>query len=100
MSCLTVAVSSVVLLMALVGLLDAGGCCSSANFRSRAESRLQEEPLQLFKLPYTERFLNLQQLSVALPKSVDVVAFALVAATVLKGSSTTSDLSGELRGFA
>jgi len=46
----------------------------------------QGRTIQLFKLPYTERFLNLQQLVPShFQNPWTVVAFALVAATVLKG---------------
>ncbi len=46
----------------------------------------QEKTIPLFKLPGTERFLNLQQFVPShFHNPWTVVAFALVAATVLKG---------------
>jgi subfamily B ATP-binding cassette protein MsbA len=76
-----------VALMALVGLLDAGRVLLIGPIFDRVlNPGSQGKTLQLFKLPGTERFLNLQQL---VPPHFQnpwtVVAFALVAATVLKG---------------
>ncbi|MGB9489035.1 MAG: ABC transporter ATP-binding protein [Terriglobales bacterium] len=76
-----------VLLMALVGLLDAFrvlliGPIFDSVLNPGSESRT----LQLFKIPGTERVFNLQQV---IPSHFHnpwtAVAFALVAATVLKG---------------
>jgi len=76
-----------VLLMALVGLLDAGRLLLIGPIFDRVlNPGSQGRTIQLFKLPYTERFLNLQQLVPShFQNPWTVVAFALVAATVLKG---------------
>jgi subfamily B ATP-binding cassette protein MsbA len=74
-------------LMALVGLLDAGRVLLIGPIFDRVlNPGSQGRTLQLFKLPGTERFLNLQQLVPShFQNPWTVVAFALVAATVLKG---------------
>jgi subfamily B ATP-binding cassette protein MsbA len=76
-----------VALMALVGLLDAGRVLLIGPIFDRVlNPGSQGKTIQLFKLPGTERFLNLQQLVPAhFQNPWTVVAFALVAATVLKG---------------
>jgi subfamily B ATP-binding cassette protein MsbA len=76
-----------VALMALVGLLDAGRVLLIRPIFDRVlNPGSQEKTIQLFKLPGTERFLNLQQLVPShFHNPWTVVAFALVAATVLKG---------------
>src|ERR1700731_4170083 len=76
-----------VALMALVGLLDAGRVLLIGPIFDRVlNPGSQGRTLQLFKLPGTERFLNLQQLVPShFQNPWTVVAFALVAATVLKG---------------
>jgi subfamily B ATP-binding cassette protein MsbA len=76
-----------VTLMALVGLLDAGRVLLIGPIFDRVlNPGSQGKNLQLFKLPGTERFLNLQQIVPAhFQNPWTVVAFALVAATVLKG---------------
>jgi subfamily B ATP-binding cassette protein MsbA len=76
-----------VLLMALVGLLDAGRLLLIGPIFDRVlNPGSQGRTIPLFKLPYTERFLNLQQLVPShFQNPWTVVAFALVAATVLKG---------------
>ena len=76
-----------VTLMAMVGLLDAGRVLLIGPIFDRVlNPGSQGKTMQLFKFPGTERFLNLQQL---VPPHFQnpwtVVAFALVAATVLKG---------------
>ncbi|MGB6386784.1 MAG: ABC transporter ATP-binding protein [Terriglobales bacterium] len=76
-----------VTLMALVGLLDAGRVLLIGPIFDRVlNPGSQGKTIPLFKFPGTERFLNLQQL---VPPHFQnpwtVVAFALVAATVLKG---------------
>ena len=73
--------------MALVGLLDAGRVLLIGPIFDRVlNPGSQGKNLQLFKLPGTERFLNLQQIVPAhFQNPWTVVAFALVAATVLKG---------------
>jgi ATP-binding cassette, subfamily B, bacterial MsbA len=76
-----------VTLMALVGLLDAGRVLLIGPIFDRVlNPGAQAKTIPLFKFPGTERFLNLQQL---VPPHFQnpwtVVAFALVAATVLKG---------------
>jgi subfamily B ATP-binding cassette protein MsbA len=76
-----------VTLMALVGLLDAGRVLLIGPIFDRVlNPSAQAKTIPLFKFPGTERFLNLQQL---VPPHFQnpwtVVAFALVAATVLKG---------------
>ena len=76
-----------VTLMSLVGLLDAGRVLLIGPIFDRVlNPGSQGRTLQLFKLPGTERFLNLQQLVPShFQNPWTVVAFALVAATVLKG---------------
>jgi subfamily B ATP-binding cassette protein MsbA len=76
-----------VLLMAMVGLLDAGRVLLIGPiFDSVLNPGSQEKALPLFKLPGSERFLNLQQLVPShFHNPWTMVAFALVAATVLKG---------------
>jgi subfamily B ATP-binding cassette protein MsbA len=76
-----------VTLMALVGLLDAGRVLLIGPIFDRVlNPGSQTKTIQLFKLPGTERFVDLQQL---IPSHFQnpwtVVAFALVAATILKG---------------
>lgn len=76
-----------VLLMALVGLLDAGRLLLIRPIFDRVlNPGSADRTNPLFKLPGTERFFNLEQL---VPHHFHnpwtVVAFALVAATVLKG---------------
>jgi ATP-binding cassette, subfamily B, bacterial MsbA len=76
-----------VTLMALVGLLDAGRVLLIGPIFDRVlNPGSQGRTIQLFKLPGTERFLNLQQLVPShFQNPWTVVAFALVAATILKG---------------
>src|SRR6202158_682555 len=76
-----------VILMALVGLLDAGRVLLIGPIFDRVlNPASQGRTLQLFKVPFTDRFLNLQQLVPShFQNPWTVVAFALVAATVLKG---------------
>jgi subfamily B ATP-binding cassette protein MsbA len=76
-----------VALMALVGLLDAGRVLLIGPIFDRVlNPGSQGRTIQLFKLPGTERFLNLQRLVPShFQNPWTVVAFALVAATVLKG---------------
>ena len=76
-----------VALMALVGLLDAGRVLLIGPIFDRVlNPDSQGRTIQLFKLPGSERFLNLQQLVPShFQNPWTVVAFALVAATVLKG---------------
>ena len=76
-----------VTLMALVGLLDAGRVLLIGPIFDRVlNPASQEKTIQLFKLPGSERFLNLQQLVPShFHNPWTMVAFALVAATVLKG---------------
>ncbi len=76
-----------VALMALVGLLDAGRVLLIGPIFDRVlNPGTQGRTIQLFRLPGTERFLNLQQLVPShFHNPWTVVAFALVAATVLKG---------------
>src|SRR6266481_3566235 len=76
-----------VALMAMVGLLDAGRVLLIGPIFDRVlNPGSQGRTIQLFKLPGTERFLNLQQLVPShFHNPWTVVAFALVAATVLKG---------------
>ncbi|HYW39760.1 MAG TPA: ABC transporter ATP-binding protein [Terriglobales bacterium] len=76
-----------VALMAMVGLLDAGRVLLIGPIFDRVlNPGSQGRTVQLFKLPGTERFLNLQQLVPShFQNPWTVVAFALVAATVLKG---------------
>jgi ATP-binding cassette, subfamily B, bacterial MsbA len=76
-----------VALMALVGLLDAGRVLLIGPIFDRVlNPGSQGRTIQLFKLPGSERFLNLQKLVPShFQNPWTVVAFALVAATVLKG---------------
>ncbi|MGA3089010.1 MAG: ABC transporter ATP-binding protein [Terriglobales bacterium] len=76
-----------VILMALVGLLDAGRVLLIRPIFDRVlNPGSQEKTIQLFKLPGTGRSLNLEQLVPShFHNPWTVVAFALVAATVLKG---------------
>jgi subfamily B ATP-binding cassette protein MsbA len=76
-----------VVLMAMVGLLDAGRVLLIGPIFDRVlNPGSQGRTLQLFRLPGTGRFLNLQQLVPShFQNPWTVVAFALVAATVLKG---------------
>ena len=76
-----------VVLMALVGLLDAGRLLLIRPiFDQVLNPGSPGRNLPLFKLPGSERFLNLQQLVPShFHNPWTVVAFALVAATVLKG---------------
>ena len=76
-----------VTLMALVGLLDAGRVLLIGPIFDRVlNPGTQGKTILLFRLPGTGRFLNLQQLVPShLQNPWTVVAFALVAATVLKG---------------
>src|SRR5260370_30479541 len=73
--------------MAMVGLLDAGRVLLIGPVFDRVlNPGSQGRTIQLFKLPGTERFRKLQQLVPAhFQNAWTVVAFALVAATVLKG---------------
>jgi ATP-binding cassette, subfamily B, bacterial MsbA len=76
-----------VTLMALVGLLDAGRVLLIGPIFDRVlNPASQNRTMQLFRLPGTSRYLDLQQL---IPSHFQnpwtMVAFALVAATVLKG---------------
>jgi subfamily B ATP-binding cassette protein MsbA len=73
--------------MAMVGLLDAGRLLLIGPIFDRVlNPGSQEKTIPLFKLPGSERFLNLQQLVPShFHNPWTVVAFALVAATVLKG---------------
>jgi subfamily B ATP-binding cassette protein MsbA len=76
-----------VTLMALVGLLDAGRVLLIGPiFDSVLKPDSQQKTIPLFKLPGTERILDLQQLVPShFHNPWTMVAFALVAATVLKG---------------
>jgi ATP-binding cassette, subfamily B, bacterial MsbA len=76
-----------VTLMALVGLLDAGRVLLIGPIFDRVlNPGSQGKTIQLFRLPGTERFFNLQQLVPShFQNPWTVVAFALVAATILKG---------------
>ncbi|HMD15676.1 MAG TPA: ABC transporter ATP-binding protein [Terriglobales bacterium] len=76
-----------VVLMAMVGLLDAGRVLLIGPiFDSVLKPGAQEKTIPLFKLPGSERFLDLQQLVPShFHNPWTMVAFALVAATVLKG---------------
>src|ERR1700719_4518177 len=76
-----------VALMALVGLLDAGRVLLIGPIFDRVlNPGSQGRTIELFKLPGSEHFLNLQQLVPShFQNPWTVVAFALVAATVLKG---------------
>jgi len=79
--------SASVVLMALVGLLDAGRLLLIGPiFGNVLKPDSHEKTIRLFKLPGSERFLNLQQLVPShFHNPWTMVAFALVAATVLKG---------------
>jgi subfamily B ATP-binding cassette protein MsbA len=76
-----------VMLMALVGLLDAGRVLLIGPiFDSVLKPESQEKTIPLFKLPGSDRFLDLQQLVPShFHNPWTMVAFALVTATVLKG---------------
>ena len=76
-----------VALMAMVGLLDAGRLLLIRPIVDRVwNPGSQDKTIPLFKLPGTERFLDLQQLVPShFHNPWTVVAFALVAATALKG---------------
>ncbi len=81
------AVLASVILMAMVGLLDAGRVLLIGPiFDSVLNPASQEKTIQLFKVPGSERYLDLQQLVPShFHNPWTMVAFALVAATVLKG---------------
>ncbi len=74
-------------LMAMVGLLDAGRVLLIRPIFDRVlNPGSQEKTIQLFKIPGTERFINLEQFVPShFHNPWTVVAFALVTATVLKG---------------
>jgi subfamily B ATP-binding cassette protein MsbA len=74
-------------LMAMVGLLDAGRVLLIRPIFDRVlNPGSQEKTIQLFKIPGTERFINLEQFVPShFHNPWTVVAFALIAATVLKG---------------
>ncbi|MGB7149625.1 MAG: ABC transporter transmembrane domain-containing protein, partial [Terriglobales bacterium] len=76
-----------VTLMALVGLLDAGRLLLIGPiFGSVLKPDSHEKNIPLFKLPGSDRFLDLQQLVPShFHNPWTMVAFALVTATVLKG---------------
>ena len=76
-----------VLLMAMVGLLDAGRVLLIGPiFDSVLNPGSQGKTIPLFRLPGSERILNLQQLVPShFHNPWTMVAFALVTATVLKG---------------
>ncbi len=76
-----------VVLMALVGLLDAGRVLLIGPIFDRVlNPGSQGRNIQLFKIPGTGHFLDLQQLVPShFQNPWTMVAFALVAATVLKG---------------
>jgi ATP-binding cassette, subfamily B, bacterial MsbA len=76
-----------VTLMALVGLLDAGRVLLIGPIFDRVlNPGAPTKTIPLFKFPGTERFINLQQFVPShFQNPWTVVAFALVAATVLKG---------------
>jgi ATP-binding cassette, subfamily B, bacterial MsbA len=76
-----------VALMAMVGLLDAGRVLLIGPiFDNVLNPASQDKTIPLFKLPGSERFLNLQQLVPShFHNPWTMVAFALVSATVLKG---------------
>ncbi len=76
-----------VALMALVGLLEAGRLLLIGPiFDQVLKPGSQEKTIPLFKLPGSERFLDLQRLVPShFHNPWTVVAFALVAATALKG---------------
>src|ERR1700681_4186635 len=73
--------------VALMGPLDGGRVFLVCPIFDRVLNPGSEgRTIQLFKLPGTDRFLNLQQLVPShFQNPWTVVAFALVAATVLKG---------------
>lgn len=73
--------------MALVGLLDAGRVLLIGPIFDRVlNPGSQGRTIQLFRLPGSARFLNLQELVPShFQNPWTVVAFALVAATILKG---------------
>jgi subfamily B ATP-binding cassette protein MsbA len=74
-------------LMAMVGLLDAGRVLLIRPIFDRVlNPGSQEKTIQLFKIPGSERFINLERFVPShFHNPWTVVAFALVAATVLKG---------------
>jgi subfamily B ATP-binding cassette protein MsbA len=76
-----------VALMAVVGLLDAFRVLLIGPIFDRVlNPSSQGRAIELFKIPWTDRFLYLQQLVPShFHNPWTVVAFALVAATVLKG---------------
>ncbi len=76
-----------VTLMAMVGLLDAGRVLLIRPIFDRVlNPGSQEKTIQLFKLPGTQRVINLEQLVPShFHNPWTIVAFALVAATILKG---------------
>src|SRR5271163_2086096 len=76
-----------VVLMAMVGLLEAFRPALVGPILDRVlNPGSQGRTLQLFRLPGTERFLDLQQLVPShFHNPWTVVAFALVASTILKG---------------
>ncbi len=76
-----------VVFMALVGLLDAGRVLLIGPIFDRVlNPGSQGRTIQLFRLPGSARFLNLQELVPShFQNPWTVVAFALVAATILKG---------------
>jgi ATP-binding cassette, subfamily B, bacterial MsbA len=76
-----------VALMAMVGLLDAGRVLLIGPiFDNVLNPASQDKTIPLFRLPGSERFLNLQQLVPShFHNPWTMVAFALVSATVLKG---------------
>jgi ATP-binding cassette, subfamily B, bacterial MsbA len=77
-----------VTLMALVGLLDAGRVLLIGPIFDRVlNPGSQTKTIPLFKLPGTQQFINLQQFVPShFQNPWTMVAFALVAATILKGS--------------
>jgi subfamily B ATP-binding cassette protein MsbA len=80
-------VLSSVALMALVGFLDAGRVLLIGPIFDRVlNPGAQTRTIPLFKLPGTDHFINLQQFVPShFQNPWTVVAFALVAATILKG---------------
>src|SRR5277367_7204664 len=76
-----------VTLMAMVGLLDAGRVLLIGPIFDRVlNPGAPTKTIPLFKFPGTERFINLQQFVPShFQNPWTVVAFALVAATILKG---------------
>src|SRR5277367_5894902 len=76
-----------VTLMAMVGLLDAGRVLLIGPIFDRVlNPGAPTKTIPLFKFPGTERFINLQQFVPShFQNPWTIVAFALVAATVLKG---------------